>query len=127
MAAKVNIHRVGGTGSTSARILENAERVEYEADSLGRKIGVRKLTFLDVHEITLVLGDHAANEMALNQATAVASVVEIDGDQITRPTNALQLKALMKRLDFPGVKAAMTALARFAPIDEDKEEIKNSL
>lgn len=112
--------------SASARILADANRIEYEKDATGRRIGVKKLTFLDMHELTLLLGNDASNTVALNQAMMVGSVVDIDGDPIARPGTVLQLKALMKRLDFPGIIAATAAMNRFAPVGETEDAaIKN--
>lgn len=102
--------------SLAEQIKADANRIEYETDAVGRRIGVKKLTFLDMHELTLLLGPHAANAAALQQAMMVGSVVDIDGDPVTRPVTELQLKAIMQRLDFHGVIAATTAMSRFAPI-----------
>jgi hypothetical protein len=116
----------GEAPPASARILADANRIEYEKDSIGRRIGVKKLTFLDMHELTILLGNDANNAAALQQAMMVGSVVEIDGDPVARPGTVLQLKALMKRLDFPGVVAASTAMGRFAPVVEIEDvAIKN--
>lgn len=109
----------------SERIKAEADRVEYETDAAGRRIGVRRLTFLDMHEITLALGDDASNQAALSQAMMVASVVEIAGDQVSRPATQLEIKALMKRLDFHGSTAVLTAMGRFTPIGEAPETVKN--
>lgn len=112
--------------TASARILADANRIEYEKDATGRRIGVKKLTFLDMHELTLLLGNDSNNGAALQQAMMVGSVVEIDGDPIARPGTVLQLKALMKRLDFPGVIAATTAMNRFGAVGEIEDAaIKN--
>jgi hypothetical protein len=112
--------------TASARILADANRIEYEKDATGRRIGVKKLTFLDLHELTLLLGNDANNSAALNQAMMVGSIVEIDGDPVARPGTVLQLKALMKRLDFHGVIAATAAMNRFGPVGETEDgAIKN--
>ena len=98
----------------SEQIKADANRIEYATDKTGRSIGVRRLTPVDMFDITLVLGEHSSNQSALMQALNVCSVCEIDGDPVSRPGSVLQLKALMKRLDFHGMAAAQEALVRFA-------------
>lgn len=110
----------------SERIKAEANRVEYATDAAGRRIGVRKLTFLDMHEITLAMGDDASNQAALQQAMMIASVVEIAGEQLARPATSLEIKALMQRLDFHGLTAVTTAMSRFAPLNGDGiDTVKN--
>jgi hypothetical protein len=126
MTGKPKVELLNEALPASARILADANRIEYEKDAIGRRIGVKKLTFLDMHELTLLLGADANNAAALQQAMMVGSVVEIEGDLIIRPGTVLQLKALMKRLDFHGVIAATTAMGRFAPVGETEDStIKN--
>lgn len=109
----------------SERLKADANRVEFEIDAAGRRIGARKLTFLDMHEITLAMGEDASNQVALSQAMMVASVVEIDGEMIARPATSLEIKALMKRLDFHGLTAATAAMSRFAPAGDATDAVKN--
>ncbi|WGJ16134.1 hypothetical protein QEV83_07795 [Methylocapsa sp. D3K7] len=113
--------------SIAERIKADANRIEYENDVTGRRIGVRQLDFLAVHDLTVdVGGELASNGPAFNQILAVASVAEIDGDPVDIPASHLQVRAIMKRLGFHGVKAAMSAVSRFGGLDEDLDAIKNS-
>src|SRR5574337_1365807 len=84
--------------SPVAQMKDDPNRVERERDTAGRVIGVRKLSFLDVHRLTCVMGDHATNGPALQQAITAASVAEIDGEPVARPRTRAQLEALMARL-----------------------------
>jgi hypothetical protein len=114
--------------SLAEQIRADATRIEREKDAIGRMIAVKKLTFLDVHRTTKLLGADSSNSVALEQALMAASVVEIDGEPITRPVNTLQLEALMGRLDFHGIAAANRAVARygFENAKDEAAEIKNS-
>ncbi len=77
------------TPSISERIRADATRIEYETDITGRRIGVRKLDFLALHEITCAVGEIANNASAFNQILATASVAEIAGDYVDVPTSHL--------------------------------------
>jgi hypothetical protein len=113
----------GGKKAKAAGPLEqmtmDADRVEYEKDTRGRRIGCKMLTFLDTHRITCLLGENASNQTALMQALTVSSVVEIDGDPVSKPGSIPQLHALMARLDFAGVTAASVAMGRFVVGGQD--------
>jgi hypothetical protein len=116
----------GRAPSISERIKADANRIEYETDITGRRIGVRKLDFLALHEITCAVGDVANNTSAFNQILAAASVAEIAGDPIDIPTSHLEVKAIMKRLDFHGLDAAMKAVSKLGTPGGDIDAIKNS-
>jgi hypothetical protein len=102
------------------------KHVEYEIDSLGRRIGVRRLTALDMFELTILLAENSGNAAAIMQAMTASSVVSIDGDVVYRPANVLQLKARIQRLDFEGYQAAIAAVGRLNPDETaSKDAIKN--
>lgn len=108
------------------RLKADANRVEYEIDDAGRKIGVKKLNAIDMFDLTILLGETASNTAALNQALLVASIVEIDGDKLPRISDMIQLRSMISRLDFHGYAAAGKALAHFVPAAENTETaIKN--
>ena len=113
--------------SVVERMKDDANRIEYETDSRGRKIGVRKLTALDMFDLSLLMGQNAQNAAAMNQALVAFSVTDIDG--ITtggRFSSTVELRACIQRLDFPGFQAATKALERFdPPAAETEEAIKN--
>ncbi len=115
--------------SLAERIKADATRIEKVKDAAGRIIGVKKLNFLDTHHVTCMLGDDAQNAVALRQALMSSSVVEIDGQPISRPRTRSQLEALMAQLDFHGVTAATEGMNRFTSYEVDAgpatDEIKN--
>jgi hypothetical protein len=119
----------GPSLSLADQIKADATRIERATDAAGRVIGVKKLNFLDTHRITRLLGSDAANSTALEQALMTASVVEIDGQPLSKPGTLLQLEATMSRLDFHGLSAAIKAMSRFTPVmaadDDEAAAIKN--
>jgi hypothetical protein len=118
----------GAAPTASARILADANHIEYELDKRGRRVGVKKLTFHDHYKMSKLLGQFSANGTAMNDALMAASVVEIDGEPIPRAGTELQLEAIMIRLDWDGVAAATAALMRLAPPDSEADQdatIKN--
>lgn len=113
--------------SIADRLKEDATRIERERDIAGRLIGVQQLDFIDAHNLTKLMGEDARNEVAINQAMVVASVIEIDGESVSRPRTPRELEALMRRLSWHGVAAAKKALEKFEPVmtEGEAEEIKN--
>ena len=111
------------TAGPVAQMSSDPNRIEYETDSAGRRIGVRKLTFLDLNRLSRILGDSASNTAVLSQALMAAVVVEIDGDRVTLPVSLPQLEALMQRLDFHGIAAANKATERFSPEAEGDADL----
>ena len=115
--------------SVAARLTADANRIEYEVDEAGRRIGVKKLTFLDMFQLAKILGQDSTNTAMMNMAMAAASVCAIGEDDRIMFSNIVGLQALMQRLDFHGIAAAQKALERFAgngeQSDEGKESVKN--
>ena len=113
--------------SIADQFRDDATRIERERDSIGRMIGVKKLSFLDINKVTALAGENANNAAYLNQCTMAASIVEIDGEPISRPTTILQLEAIMARADWPGIQAAIKAMSKYKSYDAvgEAEELKN--
>lgn len=112
--------------SIAARLAADANRIEYETDGAGRRIGVRKLNFLDVFDLSSWLGERdASNSATMTLASAARSVCDIDGEKVI-VQSMLELRALMQRLDNHGIAAAIAALARFGgSVDASQEAVKN--
>jgi hypothetical protein len=87
-----------------------ASEVLYATDLRGRRIGCKRLAAIELYDLTCAMAENSSNKAALNQAMIAASVVEIDGMPTPRPTNALQLRAIITRLDFDGYMAVSEAL-----------------
>ena len=97
----------------------------YATDAKGRRIGVKKLSALDMFELSCLMGDHSGNQAAYAQAMLAMSVVELDGVNSPRPSNMLTLKARIAVLDFDGFSAVSEALASAAPVPFNETAIKN--
>jgi translation initiation factor 2B subunit (eIF-2B alpha/beta/delta family) len=107
-------------------LAEEAGQINREKDAAGRVIGVKRLTFIETHKITLTMGENSSNSTALTQAMLTAAVCEIDGEAIRFPNTQLQIEAMMTRLDFHGIAAANKAHSRFVSVSTDgDQEIKN--
>jgi hypothetical protein len=118
----------GEAPSASARILADANRIEYEIDKRGRRIGYKQLEFIDIHKLKKIVGaETASNGPAFTDILAAASVVEIDGDPVPRPGTNLQIEALITRLGLDGINAVGRILERVIPKNDEASaaEIKN--
>ncbi len=91
----------------SAQIIKAANKTATAKDSLGREIGVRKLSTLDRLRLFRLAGPElAANEPWLEIAFLAYAVSSIDGDPVTRPNNLRELEFVIERLDDWGLAAA---------------------
>jgi hypothetical protein len=90
-------------------------------------IGARMISAIDMFELTLVLGDHSSNSAALNQALMAASVVSIDGRDVTRPLSMVALKARIMELGFESYTAAAEATSRFAGPDVSDAAVRDAV
>ena len=126
---KPKIEVLSESPTASAQILADDNHIEYETDNRGRRIGVKKLKFIDIHRLAKVVGgETAGNAVAFGHVLAAASVVEIDGDSVPKPGTNLQVDAIISRLDLDGLNVVAKALERLNPKEEDEaseESIKN--
>lgn len=112
--------------TASARILADANHIEYEVDKRGRRIGVKKLTYIQIHRLKKIVGaETAANIPAFTDVVVACSVAEIDGDPVPWPGTNLQIEALITRIDLDGLAAINEAFERLNPKEGEDAEIKN--
>lgn len=101
----------------------------YATDPRGRRIGCKKLSAIDLFDLTCLMGEHSSNKSALNQAMVAASVVDIDGVHQPRPSNMITLRARISLLDFDGFLAVSDALTAAAAAntaaDVNLDAVKN--
>jgi hypothetical protein len=123
--AKVTVHKDAETPSQA--IVKAANQPHTRTDASGRTIGIRKMQALDRLKMFEVVGpDNAKNEPYLGYAALAFHVASIDGDPVNRPSNKLQLEALIQRLGDDGMNAVGEAVQEmFLPKEEDAELIKN--
>lgn len=116
-------------------------RVEKEADSFGRIIGIRRLRPSEEMRITGMTADldGFAKNMSIDDETGVekevlipkrapffvaAMVCEVDGIPFTLPKTRGELDAVYDRLDREGIEAAMKAYIRLEGADKPAEDIE---
>ncbi len=120
----------------SEEIIGRYVKIERQADSLGRLIGVRRLKpsqqtrieemtpQLDGETKMQVLDEETGIEKTVGvprriQITIAAAVCEIDNAPIPFPKSRGELDAIYDRLDKEGMEAAMIAFGRLFPKAED--------
>jgi hypothetical protein len=128
--------------SKSEEVLSRAadySRIEREADSRGRVIGVKRMKpsqQLRVQEwapglegnTTVVAPDGAVREVPkIMPLMIAASVAEIDNRPVPFPKSRAELDSLLDALDEDGMSAATKALNKFAGTEEiSADTAKNS-
>jgi hypothetical protein len=113
---------------------ERYNRIEKEADSLGRIIGIRRLKPSEEMRITGLTADLDGFNQALGENGdtiqvpkrapyfVCAMVCEVDGFPFTMPKTRGELDAVYDRLDKEGIEAAMKAYIRLEGADKPEEE-----
>lgn len=110
----------------SQAVIAEAGRVEYAVDSLGRRLGVTRISASLRRRVLKALS--AANgekgQYFVMAATA-ACCVSIDSVPVPFPTTELQVDALIDRLDDAGLECvAITIAEQFSPPQD--QDLKNS-
>lgn len=130
--AKVSNVRGGSEANQTmaTKAIADANSIEYETDTNGRKIGVRRLRWRENRDLKALVGAvNSANESYMLDTSLACSVCEIDGEPVSMPRTELQINALLDRLDYPGRDAALKALMKLMPAPQSPEdeaaEIKN--
>ena len=97
-------------------------------DARGRKIGLRRLPFLEEVRIADTVGAaRAANQAYMGMVNPLLYIAEIDGDQIPIPRTLMQVEALIQRADHEGfIAAALGIKDHFSESNPELEkQIKN--
>jgi hypothetical protein len=97
----------------------------YATDARGRRIGCKKLSAIDLFDLTGIMGEHSSNKAMLNQAMIAASVIEIDGIHSPRPMSWVALRARIQILDFEGYVAVSEALTGAPAVNVNADAVKN--
>ena len=96
------------------------DRIEREADALGRVLGVKRLKPSEqarLQELTTMRGDDLA------PFAVAAAVREIDDVPVPFPKSRGELDAMLDSLDAEGLTAAITALNRLMTEEEPAEGV----
>jgi hypothetical protein len=105
--------------------------VEYDADALGRRIGVKKPSAVDRMRVARMLGADSNNAMLFGYALLAVCVMSIDGETIPPPNSYREMESVIKRLDNEGCDCVGQILQNkffIGPVSgEDAEQaVKNS-
>jgi GTP cyclohydrolase III len=123
--AKVTIRHAGETPSDS--IVKAANLLVYVTDKRGRKLGLRKVAFLEEFRIIEAAGPElSANTTYMSMLNPLLYLAEIDGVAVEVPRTKLQIEALIQWAGQEGVLAAVEGIGRhFGDAGDVKEQIKN--
>jgi hypothetical protein len=124
--AKVTIHK--DTETPSQSIVKAANQPATLIDARGRSIGFKKMGPLDRLRLFEVIGaENSKNEQYAGYAALAFLVTSIDGEPVARPSNKIQLEALVQRLDDDGMNAIAEHLQSQAEQNTDEATLKNVL
>jgi hypothetical protein len=124
--AKVTVHHEPETPTKAA--VKSANQLIYVTDARGRKIGLRRLPFLEEVRIADTVGAaRAANQAYMGMVNPLLYIAEIDGDHISTPRTLMQVEALIQRADHEGfIAAALGIKEHFSESNPELEkQIKN--
>ena len=103
--------------------------LHFVTDSKGRKIGLRRLEFIEEFRIVEVLGKLAENTVYMQMVNPLLTVAQIDGDAIPVPRTKMQVDALIQRVGNDGYVAVLEGVVKFFAQDNKdiEERIKNAV
>lgn len=118
------------TQTPSEQVALAANVIRYVTDASGRTIGWRALSALEDFDLSEISGGNSTNQDWMMYATIAFGVRQIDQEQVARPINKNQLRAMVARLGHPGIAAVLTLFPRAAedvvdPEAGEKERAKN--
>jgi hypothetical protein len=108
------------------QIVQDANRIEYVTDSLGRVLGVKRINAKHRFRVVKALSTATGEKpQALFLALIACACCSVDGDQVPFPINEIQVEALISRLEQEGLDAIGECIATKFP-DASRQDIKNS-
>jgi len=125
---KATVHSSKTEDSSSDSAIKPANHLVYVTDSKGRKLGLRRLPFLEEFRIVETVGpERAVNQVYMGMLNPILCITEIDGAKIEIPRTHAQIEALINRVGQEGFIAAFEGVTKhFAADQKDLEQrIKN--
>lgn len=122
--AKVTVHK----DTPSESVIKAANQITHLTDSRGRKIGLRRLPFIEEFRIVESVGpERAANQVYMGMLNPILCIAEIDGDKIEVPRTHAQIEALIQRAGQEGFETALEWISTLITPDQKALEtrIKN--
>ena len=126
---KVTVHHDKQEDSPGGSVAKLASQLVYVKDSKGRKLGLRRLPFLEEFRIVETVGpERAANQVYMGMLNPILCIAEIDGEKIEVPRTHAQVEALINRAGEEGFAAAYEGVAKHFAVDQKDLEnrIKNA-
>lgn len=97
----------------SEKIVKAAAQIAVVEDANGHTLKIKRLDGLDMFDLSDMLGaERAANLGVGGPASAVYSIIEIDGEVVAPPRNFAEIRALVKRMDRSGLSAITEVMVR---------------
>ena len=120
---KVTIHKEPETPTKAA--VKSAAQLVYVTDSTGRRLGLRRVPFLEEFRIVEAVGaERAANQAYMGMLQPLLFIAEIDGDQLDFPRTHAQIEALIQRAGHEGFVAAIEGMTEHFAADQKELESK---
>lgn len=126
--AKVTVHQDKAGDSPSESVVKAANQLVYVTDANGRKIGLRKLPFLEEVRIADTVGAaRASNQAYMGMVNPLLYIAEINGERVEIPRTHQQVEALIARAGQEGfIAAALGIKEHFSESNPELErQIKN--
>jgi hypothetical protein len=124
--AKVTVHHEPKT--PSQQVIKSANELIYVTDSKGRKLGLRRLDFLEEFRIMEAVGaELASNQTYMGMLNPLLFLAEIDGEPVEIPRNKRQIEALIQRAGREGFVAVFEGVVKHFSVDQKEleDKIKN--
>ena len=121
--AKVTLHE-----TPSEAVVKSSKELVYVTDSRGRKLGLRRLDFLEEFKIIETVGSEtASNTTYMSMLNPLLYLAEIDGNPVEIPRSKLQVDGLIQRAGREGFLAVVEGITRHFAGDaaELEGKIKN--
>ncbi len=121
--AKVTVHE-----TPSQSIVKASKELVYVTDSKGRKLGLRRLEFLEEFKIMEAVGSEtAANTTYVGMLNPLLYLADIDGIPVEIPRTKLQVDGLIQRAGREGFIAVVEGITKYFAGDNAalEDKIKN--
>jgi hypothetical protein len=122
--AKMTVHE-----TPSQEVVKASKELIYVTDSKGRKLGLRRLDFLEEFRIMEAVGSEtASNTTYMGMLNPLLYLAEIDGNPVEIPRNKMQVDGLITRAGREGFIAVVEGITRHFAGDNAalKDKIKNA-
>ena len=110
--------------TASEEILARYAKIEREADSFGRLIGVKRLRPAQQLRVSEMVD--TKDDISSAMFNIAASVCEVDSVPVTFPLTRAELDSVIDMLDVEGTKAASAALGRLLGAGDPTVQVEDA-